>query len=189
MTIRPDARGGQVHYTVDGSDPVATSPIYREPFRVDENVTVRALTFDAQDHSVGFEDRVSFEKVDKIKHQSWLASLLAGKFVPSNKPSAKESEVEPRVFDWAEMKLVTISDFPDYIDASGGQPTGVFVESLAKDSPALKAGVKEGDTIIRVNSTEVRQLEDLERALKKAKGEFNMKVFRNYQHRNLKLSL
>ena len=189
VTIRPDARGGQVHYTVDGSDPVATSPMYREPFRVDENVTVRALTFNAQGHSVGFEDRVSFEKVDKIKHQSWLASLLAGKFVPSNKPSGKEPEVEPRVFDWAEMKLVTISDFPDYIDASGGQPTGVFVESLAKDSPALKAGIKEGDTIIRVNSTEVRQLEDLERALKKAKGDFNLKVFRNYQHRNLKLSL
>ena len=189
VVIRPDARGGEVHYTVDGSEPIATSPKFSDSFRVAENATVRALTFDAEGHSVGFEDRVSFEKVDKVKHQSWLASLLAGKFVASGKPSEAESESEPRVLDWAKMKLVTISDFPDYIDATGGQPTGVFVESLAKDSPALKAGIKEGDTIIGLNSTEVRRLEDLERASKKAEGDFKVKVFRNYQNLTFKFSL
>ena len=162
---------------------------YVEPIRVDENTTVRALTFDAQGHPVGFEDRVAFEKADEVRQQSWLASLMAGRYVPGENSSKAELEVEPRVLDWAKMKLVTISDFPDYIDASGGQPTGVFIESLAKDSPAAKAGMKEGDTIIRLNSTEVRRLEDLERALKKADGDFDVKVFRNYQHRVFKFSL
>ena len=188
VVIRADARGGKVHYTVDGSDPTAKSPMYTQPIRIEENATVRAITFNAEGHSVGFEDRVAFEKVNEVKYQSWLASLLAGEFVAPQNPSATEAEGEPRVLDWAKMKLVSISDFPDYIDASGGQPTGVFIESLAKDSPALEAGMKEGDTIIRLNSTEVRQLEDLERALEKATGDFEVKVFRNYQHRTFRFS-
>ena len=49
---------------------------------------------------------------------------------------------------------------PTPFDANGGQPTDGFVESLADDSPASKAGWKEGDTIIRLNSLEVCQLKD-----------------------------
>ncbi|MDF7806420.1 chitobiase/beta-hexosaminidase C-terminal domain-containing protein [Pontiellaceae bacterium B12219] len=182
VVIRADARGGQVHYTVDGSEPTAKSPVYKKPFRIDEHTTVRANTFNAQGHAVGFEDRVAFEKVDQVKHQSWLASLLAGQFVGPEKQANTKAEREPRTLTWLGMDLVTISDFPDYIDASGGQSSGVFVDRMGKDSPALKAGMKEGDTIIRLNTTEVRTLEDFERALKKANGVFSVKVFRNYQH-------
>ncbi len=182
VVIRADARGGRVHYTVDGSEPTAQSPVYKGPIRIEENATVRANTFNGQGHAVGFEDRVAFDKVDQVKHQSWLTSLLAGKFVGPEKKSKAEVEREPRTLKWLGMELVTISDFPDYIDASGGQPSGVFVDRIAKDSPALKAGMKEGDTLIRLNATEVRTLKDLERALKQAKGVLTVKVFRNYQH-------
>ena len=182
VVVRADARGGEVHYTIDGSEPSAQSPIYKDPIRIEESTTIRANTFNSRGYVVGFEDRVAFVKVDEVIHQSWLASLLAGEFVVPKNQSKTEASSEPRTLSWAGMQLVTISDFPDYIDATGGQPTGVFIDRLSSDSPAVKAGMKEGDTIIRLNATEVRQLEDLERALKKAKGEFKVKVFRNYQH-------
>ncbi|MGJ8650910.1 MAG: chitobiase/beta-hexosaminidase C-terminal domain-containing protein [Opitutaceae bacterium] len=189
VVIRADARGGAIHYTLDGSEPSAQSPIYKDPIRIEENTTVRANTFNQQGSAVGFEDLVAFEKVKEVAHQSWLASLLAGEYVASKNPPKTKVVSEPRRVNWAGMQLVSISDYPDYIDATGGQPTGVFVDTIAKDSPALKPGMIEGDTIIRLNQTEVRQLEDLERALKSAKGEFTVKVFRNYQHHIFKFSL
>lgn len=181
VVIRADARGGQVHYTVDGSEPTADSPRYSQPVRIAENTTVRANTFDAQGHAVGFEDRVAFEKVGQVKHQSWLASLLAAEFVAPEKAGKEVAEREPRTLQWAGMELVSIADFPDTIDATGGQATGVYVQGIAAGCAALKAGLREGDTIIRLNSQEVRGLEDLERALKKAGGEVRVRVFRNYQ--------
>ena len=81
--------------------------------------------------------------------------------------------------------LVTISDFPDYIDASGGQVFGAFVVKLAADSKSAKCGFKNGDTIVRVGSTTVRTLDDFNRALKNATGSVTCKVFRGYQHYDL----
>lgn len=189
VVIRADARGGVVHYTLDGSEPTAQSPLYKDPIRIEENTTVRANTFNQQGHAVGFEDEVAFEKVEKVIHQSWLASLLAGEYVAPNKASQTKVVSEPQTESWAGMQLVSISDYPDYIDATGGQPTGVFIESLTQDSPALKVGIKEGDTIIRMNRIEVRTLKDLQRVLKQAKDDVTVTVFRGYQHYDFKLKL
>ena len=87
------------------------------------------------------------------------------------------------------MELVTISDFPDYIDAYGGQDYGAFVVKLAADSLGAKAGLKNGDTIIRAGSTEVQNLEDLKRALTSATGAVAVKVFRDYKQFDLTVKL
>ena len=36
--------GGVIHYTTDGNDPTANSPIYTEPIEMKENLTVKAIT-------------------------------------------------------------------------------------------------------------------------------------------------
>jgi hypothetical protein len=186
VVIRPDARGGEVRYTLDGSTPTADSTLYSSPLTIDETTTLRANTFDAQGNEVGFADRVVLTKVDKVIHQSWLASLLAGEYVGPVKKDKSGSE-EPRSMSWAGMELVTISDFPDYIDASGGQFLGAFVVKLDTGSKADAAGFKNGDTIIRVGSTEVRNIDDLTRAMKSATGPVSCRVFRGYKHYEIML--
>lgn len=44
LVIIPSVSGGQLHYTLDGSDPDADSPIYTEPLALDGNFTVKAYT-------------------------------------------------------------------------------------------------------------------------------------------------
>ena len=45
ITLRADARGGEICYTTDGSHPKPDSAIYREPIVLDRTATVRAQTF------------------------------------------------------------------------------------------------------------------------------------------------
>jgi S1-C subfamily serine protease len=119
--------------------------------------------------------------VDKLQRQSWLAALLAESAVKS----APLAPASPKSIKWAGLELVTISDFPDYVDASGGQSTGAFVVKLNARSKAAKAGFKNGDTIVGVGPQEVRTLNDLQQALKAQTGSVTVKVFRGYKHYNL----
>ncbi|SMP43590.1 PDZ domain-containing protein [Neorhodopirellula lusitana] len=184
VVIRADARGGEVRYSLDGSVPTVDSPLYSRPLSIGQTTTLIASSFDANGHEVGFADKVTLKKVDAVVQQSWLASLLAGKHVGSAEKtlSTPASSKEPRSWNWVGMELVTISDFPDFIDASGGQSFGAFVVKLDADSPAAEAGLKNGDTIVRVGSTKVQNLEDLKRALTSATGAVAVKVFRDYKH-------
>ncbi len=192
VVIRADARGGQVRYTTDGSRPTRNSAIYSAPLTLAETSTVRACTFDANGQEVGFGDSATLTKVNKVVHQSWLASLLAGEFVASgtSNDSAGKGEhgsktPKPKKISWAGLSLVTISDFPDYIDASGGQPTGVFAVSLQKGSLAAKAGFEDGDTIIEANGQEIKKISDLEKVLEANPQTIKCKVFRGYKHFDL----
>lgn len=183
VVIRPDARGGDVRYTLDGSEPDAGSPRYTEPLTIRGTTTIRANTFDAKGNAVGFPDVATATKVDKLQRQSWLAALLAGRVeaaatVASTSPEAKS-------MNWAGLELVSISDFSDYIDASGGQFNGAFVVRLDAGSKAAQASFKNGDTIVQVGSIEVRNLDDLQQALKTTTGSVICKVFRGYQHYDL----
>lgn len=338
IMIRPDARGGEVRYTLDGTVPTVNSSLYSKPLTIDETTTVRAATFDASGHEVGFPDEATLTKVNQLQRQSWLASLIAGRYVgpetgtpgkdhasgptkvgsqhelpavkgrfvrielPGKNRTLSLAEVEVfengknvaigrkatqvntragavpgravdgntegdytkgsvthtnqntvnpwwevdlgrvveigkivlsnrvnhqarldgftlKVLDsdrevvvsrgmcqqaakvtfvrvesdtrksmqWAGMDLVTISDYPDYIDASGGQFVGAFVRKLVPGSKAADAGFKNGDTIIAIGSVEVRTVGDLERALKAQTGAIKCKVFRGYEHYELTL--
>ncbi|MFG0291232.1 MAG: chitobiase/beta-hexosaminidase C-terminal domain-containing protein, partial [Rhodopirellula sp. JB044] len=185
VTIRADVRGGRVHYTLDGSEPTTNSTQYTHPVRLEETTTVRANTFDENGHAVGFEDRVVFNKVEQVKHQSWLASTIAGRYIGPQQESNVHPLGKPRRLQWAGMELVTISEFPDLIDASGGQDTGVYVVNIDDSSAAAKAGVQNGDTIIRMNQTMIQSLDALERILKTAQPKIEITVFRGYQQQTM----
>ena len=43
MTLTTDLFRGEVHYTLDGSEPTMESPVYRETIRIDSTMTVRAI--------------------------------------------------------------------------------------------------------------------------------------------------
>jgi len=183
VEIKADARGGEVHYTLDGSVPTTSSQLYKTPFIVNQSTTVRALTFDTKGNAIGFEDKATFTKVKEIKHQSWLANLLGEESTATNVIAHKKQKAES--FEWKGMTLVTISDFPDYIDGSGGQNYGVFVEKIAPSSKAASYGFKNGDTIIGLKTKKVVELNDLKLGLesikKTQKEAFACKVFRNYK--------
>jgi len=184
------ARGAEVRYTLDGSAPKADSLLYTKPLRITQTTTVRAGTFDAQSRPVGFPDKVTLTRVRTVQRQSWLASLLAGHLVqpiPADKAGSANSAAATRdhPLQWAGMELVTISDFPDSIDASGGQPFGAFVVKVEPGSPGARADFQSGDTIIRAGSIEVRAVDDLVRALKTTTGAITCTVFRGYKHYQL----
>ncbi len=45
VTLTPSPEGAEIRYTLDGSDPDASSPVYRGPFTVRENLTLKARAF------------------------------------------------------------------------------------------------------------------------------------------------
>ena len=180
VVLRADARGGQVHYTLDGSEPTTSSPAYTQPLALRETTTVTANTFDENGHAVGFPDQAVFTKVAKVQHQSWLASTIAGRFVGPKTKDTPKRNTRPK--QWAGMSLVSISEFPDHIDATGGQAFGAFVVEIDGGSAAAAAGIEAGDTVIRLGSTEVRDLKDLNRAIKSVKDQVKVTVFRGYEN-------
>ncbi|MCP4247787.1 MAG: hypothetical protein GY778_12130, partial [bacterium] len=79
VTITPDARGGEVRYTTDGSTPTQTSARYTRPLTISTTTTLKARTF-KDGRPVGFIEETTFEKAPQVDRPSWLTSLLAGKW-------------------------------------------------------------------------------------------------------------
>ncbi len=52
VTIAPPLyyRGGGLHYTLDGSTPTASSPVYREPLMINDPTTIKAIEVDGAGH-------------------------------------------------------------------------------------------------------------------------------------------
>ncbi|MDF7799075.1 family 43 glycosylhydrolase [Pontiellaceae bacterium B1224] len=183
VEIRPDARGGEVRYTLDGSEPTVNSALYTKPVKITQTTTVTANTFDEQGHAVGFADRVDFARVDQVVLQSWLASTIAQEYVaPVLAKAEKKQAVESKPMNWAGMTLVSIADYPDHIDASGGQASGAYITQLDSGSAAEQAGLKEGDTLIAANGKDVDTLKDLQNVLNQKPKSITCKVFRGYKH-------
>ena len=80
ITLRADARGGEICYTTDGSQPKPDSDIYREPIVLDKITAVRAQTF-KDGLPVGFEAKATFNKVKKVEYPTWYKSLISGRWV------------------------------------------------------------------------------------------------------------
>jgi glutaredoxin 3 len=78
-----------------------------------------------------------------------LESLLAG-YAPKEKPRFG----------------LRIADAATAAPKSGAQPvSGAFIGGVAAASPGDKAGLREGDIIIEVNLTQIRNADDLQHAL------------------------
>jgi serine protease Do len=72
-----------------------------------------------------------------------------------------------------------------------GVKDGVLVRSVAKDSPASKAGMKAGDVITKVDETSVSQPQEITRALRtlRTKKTFPVIVVRNHKDVTLSVTL
>ncbi len=53
----------EIRYTIDGSEPTSSSPVYRAPFTVRQNTTVRARSFVAGSPTPASEARVDYRRV------------------------------------------------------------------------------------------------------------------------------
>ena len=149
-TITPDARGGEVRYTTDGSIPTLASALYTEPLAVSGTTTLKARTF--QDGlPVGFTEEATFKKVPGVERPSWLRSLLAGRWTGSRAAPPKTGNSQ----EWFGGSIRDIEGDDDLIDATGGQDYGVFLESVPATSDLATWGLKPNDIIISLDGVRV----------------------------------
>ena len=163
ITVTPDARGGEVRYTLDGSEVTAASPRYTQPLDVTATTWVHARTF-RDGRPLGFTESARFTKVAKLTRPSWLQVLTVG---AAPGPKAQK----PTTHAWLGATLQPVAGDGDLIDATGGQDFGLFVREAPKKSAALRAGLRTSDVISTANGHPLRQWSDLERALREAAGE------------------
>ena len=71
------------------------------------------------------------------------------------------------------------------------EATGILVRVVEEDSPAAKAGLKEGDLIVEVDGREVTDVDALQEALEAARsgGTVRLKVLRGAEERTVDVSL
>jgi hypothetical protein len=55
---------GEIHYTLDGSEPTVNSPLYQRPFSLGESATVRAQLYNVFGKKRGEEWKMKYAKVD-----------------------------------------------------------------------------------------------------------------------------
>ena len=163
VALTPDARGGEVHYTLDGSEVLPTSPRYAQPLRLAATATVRARTFRAG-LPVGFAEQATFTRVAKLNRPSWLQVLTSGSAPGALRPAVA-------AYNWLGAALLPIAGDGDLIDATGGQDFGLFVREVAAGSAAERAGLQSSDVISACNGRPLRQGTDLEVALRRAAGQ------------------
>jgi hypothetical protein len=180
VTIRADARGGEVCYTLDGSQPTKNSRLYKAPVNLTETTTIRAQTFD-NGLAVGFEAKATFTKVDEMRRPLWLECLTAGRWIEPDKKPKKSKRPTAQSQVWRGMKVVNLAEDGDLIDASGGQDYGVYVEAVPGDGAAGKWGFKQADVIIALDGRKTADLDALTRAEQEAgTGAFTITVMRGY---------
>ncbi|MBI1804603.1 MAG: PDZ domain-containing protein [Ignavibacteriae bacterium] len=68
---------------------------------------------------------------------------------------------------------------------------GAYVKDVVEDSPAEKAGVKEGDVIVKLNDRTIEDSDDLIRAIQrtKPKSDVKIEVVRSKEHKTLTATL
>lgn len=70
-------------------------------------------------------------------------------------------------------------------------PTGVYVYSAEKDSPAEKAGLQKGDVITHIEGTEVKNVNELNKVKNKSKigDTVTLKIYRNGEEKEVQVTL
>lgn len=180
VTLKPDARGGEVYYTLDGSVPTINSSRYEHPIKLKQSARVRVRTFkDGQ--PVGFEMDAEFTRVEKKAYPSWYEVLLNG---GPRKSLSPVSGSKP-VLEWWGARLIDIAD-GDMVDAMGGFESGAFMEEVSKASRAYEAGFRTSDIVVEVNGVAVATIAQLEAILGKESGKkMTFTVIRGYERKTI----
>ncbi len=161
VTLTPDVRGGEVRYTLDGSEVSAASARYAQPLVLTNTTTVNARTF-RDGLPVGFAENARFLRVSKVVPPSWLKALING--AVDAKARNKETH------EWLGATLQSVAGDGDLIDATGGQDFGLFLRDVPTDSDAARAGLQVSDVVSACNGQPLRRWADLELALRQTPG-------------------
>jgi C-terminal processing protease CtpA/Prc len=75
----------------------------------------------------------------------------------------------------------------EYFEVPGGH--GVLVVEVMKDTPAERAGLRSGDVITSVGDRDIKDSDDLIRALREEEGKVSINVVRRGNHRTIEAEL
>ena len=177
VQIKPDARGGEVRYTLDGSRPTPRSTKYDRPLVLRRAAVLRACTF-KDGLRQGFVESATFKKVDKLSRPSWLETLLAGEWSGDvETPTAGK----PQAAAWLGATLDDITE-GDQIDALGGIGQGVLLKDVPTGSTAYKLGFRSSDVIDTYDGRKTPDTKALMAELNEpGDGEATVEVLRDYQ--------
>ena len=67
----------------------------------------------------------------------------------------------------------------DAVTALEGEVQGVRIIKMNKDSVAIQSGLLKGDVITEINNQRIKNLTDFNNAMKQAKGDLLVKVYRS----------
>lgn len=67
--------------------------------------------------------------------------------------------------EWSYLGI-TGKDIDDTISQESDMPRGIYVRSVAADSPAMYAGIYEADIITKINGDKIRNIEDYEKEIR-----------------------
>lgn len=86
---------------------------------------------------------------------------------------------------------VQLEDLEDQLAEYFGVKTGALVVSVAKDTPAARAGLKAGDVITKVNGEAVENVGDIRREIRRITDdrEFTLDVVRDRKPQSLKVTM
>ncbi|MGB0524258.1 MAG: starch-binding protein [Flammeovirgaceae bacterium] len=67
ISVSMSATRGQIHYTTDGSNPSASSPVYSSTFTIGTNQTIKAIAIDGNDQSSIVSHTYTFGEITGLK--------------------------------------------------------------------------------------------------------------------------
>lgn len=180
--------GGKIFYTTDGSEPNIHSKEYKKAILFQESTLLKAQTFDVKGVPIGFVSETYFNKVDTVSYPNWYSTLMAGKFITTDKEKSKkalEMEIEGAI-------LINIADDPDLIDATGGYNFGCYIKSLdpIKAKMWTDSQLEKDWVIQQVNGKKVQGIGQLQAYFKQFKGQkVTLTAARDYNTRKFEVKI
>jgi S1-C subfamily serine protease len=107
----------------------------------------------------------------------------------ATKGKRRNAEAAPKNMTWMGVTLTELTG--EAFSAYGVSKIdgGVALSDVTKDSPAAKAGLLEGDLIQAVNGRNTPNMTQFNKVIRKANGTVTLKVVRNQQETEVKVTL
>lgn len=144
------------------------------------SINRHVISFDAE--TVDFENIVKFNQVRKILKDDYYMSIDENKLIEGATRGLAESLGDPYTVYFDKQQMQT------FLEKSEGSYVGIGVTvnvddnglltviEPMEDSPAHKAGIMQGDKIVRVDGTDVTSFSDENMIISMIKGKENTKV-------------
>lgn len=167
VAIANQAKYGNVHYTTDGSEPGASSPLYVRPFTVNVPATIKAVAL-ADDGTPLATTRTRVLDLPSLRTRSTgeLENCLGSDFRLRVQPSADATSMAPtyliNVFDACRVYRAARLDGIAAIRVEAATlPRNYQLAHDAKLVVAHKASTQQGELVVRMDGCKGKQLASL----------------------------